>query len=138
MFIELSRLIITTCYVVGPEITFDWVLHHIDVFFDAFVKTYGELSLEREDFHRLELASELVVPIIQLVGAEAFYTAVPSLNPRLDVAAQQIIGRAMHLTSSASIHTSSCIQRRHRDALNTEERYYIVAFHPMEVIWCLT
>ena len=84
--LELNRLITTTCYVIGPEITFEWVLPHIDAFFESFVHTYGELPLQREDFHKgLELASELVVPIIQLVGAEAFYTAVSHLNPRLEL-----------------------------------------------------
>lgn len=83
---ELYRLLITTCMYVGPEITIDAVLPHIDEFFKSFVNTYGVISLDRKDFHKaLEMAADLFVPIIQLVEAEAFYTAVPHLNPRLEM-----------------------------------------------------
>jgi len=84
--VELYRLLITTCMYVGPEYTIEWVLPQIDEFFKTFVDAYGGRSLDRKDFHRsLEMAAELVVPLIQLVEAEAFYTAVPHLNPRLEM-----------------------------------------------------
>ena len=86
VLVELCRLIITTSMVVGPETTFECVLPHIDAFFENFVRTYSVLPSQREDFHKaLELAAELFVPLVQLVGAEAFYTAVPNLNPRLEM-----------------------------------------------------
>ena len=62
--------------VVGPDVTFEFVLPYVNNFFDTFVQTYGAVPLDRPDFLRgLELAAELFVPLVQLVGAEAFYTA---------------------------------------------------------------
>ena len=91
--IELCRLIGTAATYAGPRTAVEYVLPAVNSFFDSFVLTYETLDVESDEMSlAFEIGVELFFPLAQLVGPEAFSTAVPHLNPRLE----------MWLVSSAS------------------------------------
>lgn len=83
---EVCRLVVSTSMMVGAEICAEFVLPSVDVFFHNFVETYGMIPVESKSMLKaFELGSELFLPLIQLMGAEAFQTGVPNVNPRLEL-----------------------------------------------------
>ena len=86
MFIELCRLITAAASQVGSDIIHNQILPAINKFFTKFVHTYCDLDV-RSDLMSLafEIGRSLYIPMVQLVGADSFSTAVPDVNPRLEV-----------------------------------------------------
>lgn len=83
---ELCRLIVSASMIGGAEVCGDYVLPHVDTFFKNFVAAFGMIPVEsRTMMKAFELGAALYVPLVQLMGPEAFYTAVPNVNPRLDM-----------------------------------------------------
>ena len=59
----------------GPDAAFECVLPPVDTFFGNFVQTYGSYSLGGKGLSKaLELGAEIFLPLMQLVGPEAFNT----------------------------------------------------------------
>ena len=85
-FLELNRLVVVAASQVGPEVIQSYILPAIDKFFTKFVHTYCDLDV-RSDVMSLafEIGRSLYLPLVQLVGADTFSTAVPEVNPRLEV-----------------------------------------------------
>lgn len=84
--IELCRLIATAATYAGPITTIDIILPAVDRFFVKFVNTYDALDVESDEMSlAFAIGVELFMPLAQLIGPEAFHTAVPSLNPRLEL-----------------------------------------------------
>ena len=86
LFIELTRLITTAASQLNFDTIHSKVLPTVNNFFDKFVHTYCDLDV-RCDVMALafEIGRSLYVPMVQLVGADTFSTAVPAVNPRLEV-----------------------------------------------------
>ncbi|RYH21171.1 hypothetical protein EON65_21320 [archaeon] len=83
---ELCRLLVSASMIVGPEACGEFVLPHVDIFFKNFVSVFGMIPVEsRTMMKAFELGAALYMPLLQLVGPEAFYTSVPNVNPRLDM-----------------------------------------------------
>jgi hypothetical protein len=86
VLLELCRLIVSMSMIVGADLTSEFVLPHLDMFFKNFVNTFGIFPVEtRTMLKAFELGAEIYLPLVQIVSAEAFYTAVPNLNPRLEL-----------------------------------------------------
>lgn len=84
--LDLVRLLISCCMAVGSEATIEFVLPAVDKFYSHFVHTYSCLAVECKIMLKaFEIGAELFIPLVQLVGAEIFYTLVPHLNPRLEM-----------------------------------------------------
>lgn len=83
---EVCRLVVSTSMMVGPELCSEYVLPSVDIFFHNFVEAYGMIHVESKMmFKAFEVGSEVYLPLVQLMGAEAFHTGVPNLNPRLEL-----------------------------------------------------
>jgi hypothetical protein len=86
VLLELCRLIVSTSMIAGSDACAEHVLPHVDIFFKNFVQVFGMIPVESKAMMKaFELGAELYLPLVQLMGAEAFYTAVPNLNPRLEL-----------------------------------------------------
>jgi hypothetical protein len=86
VLLELCRLIVSMSMIVGPDLTSEYVLPHLDKFFANFVSSYGIFPVESKTMLKaFELGAEIYLPLVQIVSAEAFYTTVPNLNPRLEM-----------------------------------------------------
>ncbi len=86
VLLELCRLIVSMSMIVGPDLTSEYVLPHLDTFFKNFVSSYGIFPVESKTMLKaFELGAEIYLPLVQIVSAEAFYTSVPNLNPRLEM-----------------------------------------------------
>ena len=83
---ELCRLLVSSSMMVGVEACAEYVLPSVDIFFRNFISSFGLLNIESKTMLKaFELGAELFLPLAQLSGPEAFYTAVPNLNPRLEM-----------------------------------------------------
>lgn len=91
---ECSKLLVSCCMCVGADTTSELVLPAINKYFSDFVSVYsrkhksGKPIVDIEGkimFLGFQMGAELFVPLVQLVGAEMFYTVVPNLNPRLEM-----------------------------------------------------
>ena len=86
VLLELCRLIVSTSMIAGSDACAESVLPHVDTFFKNFVQVFGMIPVESKAMMKaFELGAEIYLPLVQLMGAEAFYTAVPNLNPRLEL-----------------------------------------------------
>jgi hypothetical protein len=84
--IELCKVISSATAYVGPITTTDLVIPAVDQFFTKFVNTYDDMDVESDEMSlAFAIGVELFIPLAQLIGPEAFHTAVPSLNPRLEL-----------------------------------------------------
>lgn len=86
MFLELCRLVTVAASQVSSDVVHGTVLPAINKFFTKFVHTYCDLDV-RSNLMALafEIGRALYIPMVQLVGADSFSTAVPEVNPRLEV-----------------------------------------------------
>lgn len=103
--LELCRLIAVATTYSGPSVAINCVLPAVNSFFDSFVLTYETLDVESDEMSlAFEIGVELFFPLAQLVGPEAFNTAVPHLNPRLEMwlvsSASDEVGRSPPLPSN--------------------------------------
>jgi len=86
MFLELCRLVTVAASQVSADVIHSTILPAINKFFTKFVHTYCDLDV-RCDLMAMafEIGRALYIPLVQLVGADSFSTAVPEVNPRLEV-----------------------------------------------------
>lgn len=86
LHLELCKLLVSSSTIVGADACTEYVLPYVDKFFRSFVSNFGMLPIESKTMLKaFELGAELFVPLAQLTGPEAFYTAVQNMNPRLEM-----------------------------------------------------
>ena len=104
-FIELCRLITALSAHVGSALTLEHVIPVVDKFFGTFVSTFSALPVMSAAMsHAFNIGVQLFIPLVQLIGPEAFSTAASNLNPRLEMwlmsTASGALGRSPPLPSN--------------------------------------
>jgi hypothetical protein len=104
-FIELCRLITALSSHVGSALTLEHVIPVVDKFFGVFVSSFSALPVMSAAMsHAFNIGVQLFIPLVQLIGPEAFSTAASNLNPRLEMwlmsTASGVLGRSPPLPSN--------------------------------------
>lgn len=85
-FLELCKLITTLASHVGRDMALEYVVPVVNKFFGNFVSAFSGLPvMSLAMSHAFNIAVQLFIPLVQLIGPEAFSTSVYNLNPRLEV-----------------------------------------------------
>lgn len=103
--VQLCRVISSAASYVGDTTVAEFILPAVDSFFAFFVDTYSVLPVQCDEMSfAFDIGVELFVPLAQLVGPEALATAVPNLNPRLEMwlhsAASGAVGKSPPLPNN--------------------------------------
>lgn len=85
-FLELCKLVTTLASHVGRELCLEHVIPVVNKFFGNFVSSFSGLPvMSLAMSHAFNIAVQLFIPLVQIIGPEAFSTSVYNLNPRLEV-----------------------------------------------------
>jgi hypothetical protein len=85
-FLELCKLVTTLANHVGRDLTLEYVIPVVNKFFGNFVSSFSGLPVMSLAMSQaFNIAVQLFIPLVQLIGPEAFSTSVYNLNPRLEV-----------------------------------------------------
>lgn len=85
-FLELCKLVTTLAGHVGRDLCLEHVIPVVNKFFGNFVSAFSGLPvMSLAMSHAFNIAVQLFIPLVHLIGPEAFSTSVHNLNPRLEV-----------------------------------------------------
>ena len=104
-FLEICRMVTTLAVHVGAALALEHIVPVVDKFFGNFVSTFSGLPVMSAAMsHAFNIGVQLFIPLVQLIGPEAFSTAAANINPRLEMwlmsSASGIIGRSPPLPSN--------------------------------------